>query len=802
MNRNLFLYEWHKLTASRFLWLLCTALLIVNSIVCWVNTPPDESAALMDAVWEQYRGDPDSMEAYAAQLTAQQEADIQRQLEALQNGQTVEPAPPICTFDPDGQFSDLALIGRVKQAATGAVRQTVWEGQMRQVIRNAQENKRELTATLGVSEDSYAFRHQDNAEKIYTALLGTVTFCDGFSRGWDTFFNYEPIGLFIAAAAILGTVVIFAAEQDGSAVLLRAYKKGRGHTATAKLCAALFFSVCAVLAFLLSTGAAVSLRVGLSDPRQAIQAFSGFEYVPFAWTVADYLVHFILAKLLSAAVLSLLTAVVMILSGRPAVAFSISVLTVAGGYALYHSHAGELWRQLDPYAYSLYVPLSSRYLCFPVGEFLGKQLSCLRLALCVLSVLLFAAGAFIFAHKYPTARKSRFGLSELLHAWREKLSARLPERRRQTRGHIGLVRYEWRKQVMNPRFLILFVVVLALQSVLIIRRTEPNYSYHLAIYRDYLTIVEGEQTPEKSAWIENENAFICDTINREHTNESLFLSGEMDGETYFAYLEDLSYANTHAAAFARVAHHEQYLTDLQTDKDVRGIFLFEDDWLTYLTAGVDWLLLLFVLFTVSGTFADEYSAQSSKDPVRSLIRSTKRGRQDTFKAKMSFAAVLSAALVIIFEAMETITAFARLSLDHLSSPLLSVELFQFTDGTLSLMTFVIIRLLMRFVGLMIASMLVLAFGELFRRKVYAVCAAALVVAVPFVCRKFGITFMSYLDLTLLLDGTDLWLFSTSHGAKDFIIMTALTAGFALLTAVLLVLVNRRYAENRRKGAAK
>ena len=811
MRPRLIQYELTKLRSARFLWGLFALLLVVNGVLCYLNAAPPENVSGMEAVLEAYRADPEALMAYRDELNKKQQEQIPKFIEAQMKGETYEFDLPT-TFDqnPDksARLNDLTLISTMQ--ATVLDMKPAYVGKVTPVIQAAARNKRELIESFGQTESSLACIKQDSIVNTYTARTEDLTFKPELKKGWDQFFTFEPVNLFILVVILVGVTSLFAAEHSGGAYLLRAYAKGRSHTAAAKLCVSVLFAAVTVLTFLLSTLLAVGLKCGFSSLSQAIQAFDDFVFVPYKWTVGGYLLHFTGAKLSVGVLFACVCALVMVLTDSTPVTFLVGLLAGAGGYWVYHNASDRLYKLVNPYGYMVFTEEVSKYDVFVVGNRLSEYRTFCAWMFPLIAVILFAVTVPLFTLRHPAGARHRLravlsGLPERVKALTDRMSGKVSasksKTQKQEKGH-SLTYYEWYKQVLSPKFILLLAAILLLRGFLLVRQMQPARGFTLAVYRDYLTEWEGPQTAEKSTAIQAENEFITTTLAKQDAIQRAFFAGQITAEEFSAYQEDVDYATVHEGGFARIWNHELYLTDLQAERGISADFLFEDDWLTYLTAGVDWLLLLLVLFTVSGTFADEYSAQSGKDPVRSLIRSTKRGRQDTFKAKMSFAVVLSAALAVIFEAMETITAFARLSLDHLSSPLLSVELFQFTDGTLSLLAFVILRLVMRFVGLMLASMLVLAFGELFKRKVYAVCAAALVVAVPFVCRKFGITFISYLDLTLLLDGTDLWLFSTSHGAKDFIIMTALSVGFALLVAVLLVLVNRRYAGNRRKGASK
>ena len=240
MRPRLIQYELTKLRSARFLWGLFALLLVVNGVLCYLNATPLENVSGMEAVLEAYRADPEALMAYRDELNKKQQEQIPKFIEAQMKGETYEFDLPT-TFDqnPDksARLNDLTLISTMQ--ATVLDMKPAYVGKVTPVIQAAARNKRELIESFGQTETSLACIKQDSIVNTYTARTEDVTFQPELKKGWDQFFGFEPVNLFMLVVILVGVTSLFAAEHSGGAYLLRAYAKGRSHTAAAKLCAVL-----------------------------------------------------------------------------------------------------------------------------------------------------------------------------------------------------------------------------------------------------------------------------------------------------------------------------------------------------------------------------------------------------------------------------------------------------------------------------------------------------------------------------------------------------------------------------------
>ena len=77
----------------------------------------------------------------------------------------------------------------------------------------------------------------------------------------------------------------------------------------------------------------------------------------------------------------------------------------------------------------------------------------------------------------------------------------------------------------------------------------------------------------------------------------------------------------------------------------------------------------------AGVFADEYGSRSSSGGFANILRPTKRGRRQTFCAKLVSAVISAAVMTALFSTADVVVICNRFSMPAQSAPVQSLELF-------------------------------------------------------------------------------------------------------------------------------
>jgi hypothetical protein len=138
---------------------------------------------------------------------------------------------------------------------------------------------------MGISPESYGYRYQENVIALYQTALEKVSIEPEYAGGWETYFDYEAGNVLLFAAILLIGTVIFAQESNsGFQPLIRISRYGRGATAAAKLLTMGIATVGLVLLFVGSSFVIIGLRMGYSDPGNAVQLLARFRLCPYVLT--------------------------------------------------------------------------------------------------------------------------------------------------------------------------------------------------------------------------------------------------------------------------------------------------------------------------------------------------------------------------------------------------------------------------------------------------------------------------------------------------------------------------------------
>ena len=345
--------------------------------------------------------------------------------------------------------------------------------------------------------------------------------------------------------------------------------------------------------------------------------------------------------------------------------------------------------------------------------------------------------------------------------------------------------------------MLFFLAILIIKYGLTVATYMPSDSFDNTLYKEYINQLIERSEEEQAEFLKEERAKINNTISIQEHRKNQFWEGAITSVEYKSYLDDLIYAKSHNPILEKIEEQQDYLKNIRHQKGLDADFIYDTDWMTYLNAGCDYLLILFLILTLSGIFADEHSNRNGSEPMATLIKSTKKGRHSLFWAKMKFTFVFSTLAFFAFSGMEALYGACVLDLPSKWSTLVSLRLFQNTDSSITIQAFFAFKHLLRYVGTLTVSTLTLFFSELLRKKAYSICATLIVTFVPHLCVGLGMTFMRWLDVGMLLDGTQLYLWSSAIAKNDFIkIIIFIT--IAMTIDCLIILISRKLFCNRRK----
>ncbi len=567
--------------------------------------------------------------------------------------------------------------------------------------------------------DSFSYRNIQKTPSDFAHLKG-IELTISPSKGIELATDF-PVTDGIAACILLLTVLtlVIREKEQNQLLLYHTTFHGRGRLGLAKLCACFAIGIAAAVLLygcnLLICGSAY----GLGDLGRYIQSVHAMNGSCFRLTVGAYLFLFLLAK---AAVYCLLAAVmylVAVLAKSAPQCFGI--LTIVGGIS------AVLWMLIpaeSPVCLFKYINLlafldtqglfgvyqNRNIFGFPVGQMtvFAVSVSLLLMGISLLSMRLFA--------RMPVIRNQT-----------KRWQLRLPKG-----AHLHLFSHECYKVFIGDKILWI-IAVLLLCRVLFYAPLKVSYTPDEIYYRQYMTMLAGEYTAEKEAWLMAEKSEL-DAAEAEYLTAL-----QTAGENTLLVITKYQSVLAPKAALEETVRHAQYL------KFINNGEFFYDRGYRLLTVGAEnkthillaMLMSALLLCCVSGMFTREYHTQ-----MHLLLQSSYKGRKPVLICKLciAFLIVLTAYLAVYVPYfVQVLSAYGTVGSD---APAASMEHLQ--GWNCSIGGYLILLSLKRFVGFLLQAVTLWLLSHKLQNTSALIAAAGVLFLLPLLLVWLGIPGMQHL----------------------------------------------------------
>lgn len=646
-------------------------------------------------------------------------------------------------------------------------------------IKTAERNKQDYIS-VGISPDSYLYRYQDSIIEVYSKVKNVKIEFE-LIKGWDEYFRFSIPNLLIIVYLLIAVPCIMLAEDNtGLEQIIHTTKYGRLRLYNAKYLFCIIISIVTSILFLGLPLLAIYFTTGFSSIHNSVQAIDYFFVNPLPITIGRFLLISIGVKILVFAGLTTIVMLLSILFRRVTHTFVASLALCGLFYYLSTITYTELnnpARVLNLFFITAADQCFSRYLGVNVFGFCVSHYSFIIAIYALILIAAGIAGGFLFVKfirkgvmnkKFKLTLKIPVKLKDGVRGWQKRITVR------------NLYGYEFFKLLLaNKTVLIiaLFVMikVFVADSVYAVER-----SFEDEIYKDYMTYLEGEMTEEKRQYLQEERARLNEIIAKKSEMESQFRNGSISSEEYNKYYLQYNIAEVKNRVFARVEQHAAYI-DRMAAQEKTAHFVYDTGWNDMCFAEFDFVLFLLFLFLFCGVFADEYRSGFDQ-----LLKSTKKGREKTFKAKFIVCGVTSLALALAFTALDIFYLVRHNLLPAPGSPLVSLEGFEAAASGISIQNYAVIMFVIRIFGFMLLYLLITAVSELLRRNITVLGTLTIATIMPYMLVKFGLSDAGYISLPGILSGTDYFVLSAKAGVfGDFGLLIIFVALIAVLSAVLI-----------------
>lgn len=643
---------------------------------------------------------------------------------------------------------------------------------VQQIIDKAYNNLDAFGKT-GISSDTYAYKYQLKVIEFYKTAQSEVQMKLEYTRGWDEYFNYNIVNVFIFIMLITTGSVVFAYEKNtGILEIIRTYKNGRVKTATAKIATMMIVTTVIVLLFTFSTWTAYGMILGYSSTSNAIQVLSEFLLSPYLITVGQY---FLLTIVIKITVFLVFAAVILAIS---VFFYNYAVIYICGLgffgvnfllYSIKYLNADNPFRNLNLMAAAAVNPLFVRYRSINIFGYVIGSVS----FMCVMFAMIFTAAVAVIIWKYNKSTVTvNITFIKNMNVWANRINKKIVEKFEKSKRRIShsysmsVISAECYKTLIASRFFIIIVILLIVKCYTVYMDFTSSDSYSDAVYKEYMTTLRGPLTDEKRTYIEKERAGINEALDNQTVMRQAYNNGEITDDEYSKYLNDYNYAYMRNGYLSVIESHQSYIVNTYNEKNVDAWFVYDTGWKILFSSGFDITLYTALLLLFTGVFSSEYNTRSSSGAFAQIMRTTKNGRNKTFYTKYISSGIIAILLSFIWNSIDFLYIIYNYDLPSMNAPLLSIQTFTDIDSDITIIQYLILFWSLRIIGSLLFTWIICGVSELLRKNLSVMGTIVAFTLLPalFVC--LGLEIFKYVDFTRLFSATKLVLLSAS-GNTDY-----------------------------------
>lgn len=486
--------------------------------------------------------------------------------------------------------------------------------------------KAQSASSIFGDENSFSYKNLYKTADDYSGLKDTklnLVNSDSFTAT----VKYGLTDFFVIAVVLLICIYLFGYEREkGLYSLIRCTKFGRLKTIISKLAVLFMLSAVVSLLFILSDFTVNTFLYGSTDLSVNVQSISEFRNCTLSVTSGQFLMLFVLAKIIGIFVISSLLALVFICFSSSAAMYLSGLGTVGAEYLLYTLIGQNSFLNLLKYINIFYI--------LDGGEFFGSYLNLnifsnavtsVPIVLAVFGIVFLLCTVFscgVFCKRNQQKKANVFS----------KLFEKIKLRFFRINGSTSVLKGEVFKFTVQNKMAVV-LILLALFAVVSSFGTVryPYSEVSDADYKAYMEYLEGDITSEKEGYIAEQQEYFDGLRQR---LDEIAENGELSESTKQAMSKSIeNILNSKGVAFERVSEQYSRLIELK-ESGVNARFIDENIYSTFVSSKTrEWndfvLLCLVLLIAVPCVFSVEY-----KNGMINLIRPTRNGKTSLFIRKI------------------------------------------------------------------------------------------------------------------------------------------------------------------------
>ena len=612
----------------------------------------------------------------------------------------------------------------------------------------------ELSAR-GVSDTSYIIKLQHEVIDIYDMAQDSIKINFEYIKGWDVYFTYNIVNVFVFISTLLFSVTIFTHEKtSGMHYIIHTTANGYMKIIGAKIFCTIIIIFSLFFLFSLESWLIIGMNIGYSSPHNFIQSLEPFLFCPYPLKILNYLFLSSLVKILSLLLFSSMVMTVCVLNYNHLLSFGLGVILYGINWIVHsinYINSDNYFKNINLITASNTTSLFDRYRALNI---FGNIVECYIAIIFVYFTITLLLYCCVVLFHYLNLNRVHFNFSF------PQKSTCLKNANSFKLSYHSLFYHEQYKLWILSRNFIIFILLISIKAF--ISFSPVNYdSYADSVYKDYMTTLSGELSSEKQSYLETERNFINKTLAIHDIKQQDYIDGNISFEDYRDYIKTYNYAYNRNEYFSKIELHRDYILELSSDGK-SAWFVYDTGWKELFFSDFDWLFFIVLLILYAGIFTLEYDNMSSSGSFAQILRTTKHGRKTTFIMKCRATLLSSLIISIIWNSIDLFCIISNYELPLLNAPIYSIQEFESFPIQISLFGVLILFYIIKIVASIFLAMLLCMLSTLLKKSIPVLSLTLFITILPHLLYSLNINFFYIIDFTNFMEATPL-LIHTSYG---------------------------------------
>ena len=603
-------------------------------------------------------------------------------------------------------------------------------------------DKAENLETISIfkdSQDDFSNKNIKDTAKEYEKLQNTqVTFIP--SKGINTFTQMGITDiLVILLIFVIAVIIIYEEREKNLLILIKSTKNGRSKTIFSKIIVML---ICIIFISIIMYGINFiyyGISIGYGNLSASIQSINSFIYCTLQIKIWQYLVLFIITKVIMLFIISLMILLISSVS-RNNISSYISLIGIFGiSYILYST--------IDPISkFNVFrvvniinlIEVNGIFKTYTNLNILGNMQNILTLSIFFAIILLLTLGVAII-YIFNTKKDLQIRENYILKKFRKNKFFR-------THINHSIFSNEAFKIFVTNKVMIVLILFVIFQ-IYCITHINKNISFNENVYKNYMTSLEGELTVDKEKFIESEEEKY-EQAQKAITNiEKKVINGELTQEEAEKYKEPYDEILSTQEVFVKVYNQYQYIknnpkAEFVYDSGYKDLLRLNKN--AFLESDIYIIMLSIMCFT--GIFIMEYRTGMIK-----ILNTTPKGKKYTAKSKIKVCLLVGLVIFVISIIPEIIKTGEIYGFSNITASITSISEFSNLPANISILEYIVIMYIIRFIVFDSIILLILWISLKLKNTTFAILIASSILLIPVILTQLKFDFANVISINQMLN---------------------------------------------------